>query len=353
MNRTGTTREVWHPQSPHERELVLRELHDVLASPHFCNSKRYPAMLKYIVERTLAGEGDQLKERTLGVEVFERPPDYDTNADTVVRYTAGEVRKRLSLYYHELGRKTPVQILLPAGSYVPEFVPMHEGDRGIEAHQHADGREAGIAVRVPELAGPGSHGVPIRRPVSGLPPYLLPAGPKTSRSRWKWVTAAVLLTAAALFGGWRYRTLHTKTALDEFWGPVLRDQSTVMVCIGGSVFDQTRSSGVSTAGKDTDYPFVSLQSASALAQLSTLLGEKGGITPELRTSANTPLTDLREHPVILLGGYNNQWTMRLVEPLRIHFVPINGTGEIEEIVDTTQPGKPVGARSCATLFRRG
>jgi hypothetical protein len=49
-------------------------LQEVLASPHFCNSKRYPALLQYIVEKTLAGESDLLKERTLGVEVFERPP---------------------------------------------------------------------------------------------------------------------------------------------------------------------------------------------------------------------------------------------------------------------------------------
>ncbi len=108
--------EPWHPETSHDREEILVALQEVLASPHFCNSKRYPALLRYVVETSLAGKADLLKERTLGVEVFHRPPDYDTNADTVVRYTAGEVRKRLSLYYHD--HDSRLQISLPAGSYV-------------------------------------------------------------------------------------------------------------------------------------------------------------------------------------------------------------------------------------------
>src|SRR5580658_143252 len=113
--------EPWHPQTSHDREEILVALQEVLASPHFCNSKRYPALLRYVVETSLAGHADLLKERTLGVEVFHRPPDYDTNADTVVRYTAGEVRKRLLLYYSEQNGASSIRISLPAGSYVPEF----------------------------------------------------------------------------------------------------------------------------------------------------------------------------------------------------------------------------------------
>ena len=109
MNRAHATREAWHPQTKQDRDAILRELEAVLASPHFCNSKRYPTLLQYIVENTLAGKLDLLKERTLGVEVFDRPPTYDTNTDTVVRYTAGEVRKRLLLYYseHASSRRNP------------------------------------------------------------------------------------------------------------------------------------------------------------------------------------------------------------------------------------------------------
>jgi hypothetical protein len=75
-----------------------------------------------------------------------------------------------------------------------------------------------------------------------------------------------------------------------------------------------------------------MQIASAIAHLSGML-ERSGVTPQLESSATTPLTELREHTVILLGGYNNQWTLRLIEPLRFHFVP----NADEVIVDRMQP----------------
>src|ERR1700709_2176355 len=116
MSRAGAVREMWRPGNQEEREAVRAEMERILASPHFCNSKRYPALLRYIVENTIEGRSEFLKERMLGVHVFDRPPLYDTNADTVVRYTAGEVRKRLALYYHEAEDRPKIQISLPAAS---------------------------------------------------------------------------------------------------------------------------------------------------------------------------------------------------------------------------------------------
>jgi hypothetical protein len=51
------------------------------------------------VEETLEGASDQIKERTMGVEVFGRHPSYDTNVDYIVRTAAIELRKRLAIYY--------------------------------------------------------------------------------------------------------------------------------------------------------------------------------------------------------------------------------------------------------------
>ena len=79
MSKATAVREAQHLQSREDREAILLEMQRVLASPHFCNSKRYPALLQYVVENTLAGKSELLKERTLGVEVFDRPPSYDTN----------------------------------------------------------------------------------------------------------------------------------------------------------------------------------------------------------------------------------------------------------------------------------
>jgi hypothetical protein len=338
MTRTNATRDAWHPLTKQDRDAVLLELQEVLASSHFSNSKRYPALLRYIVEKTLAGESDLLKERTLGVEVFDRPPSYDTNADTVVRYTAGEVRKRLSLYYHELDRKPSIQLTLPAGSYVPEFVHSHD-DLG----DHSDGLslayraplDLGQETPEPETAPPWESGLSrlhgssdrsgIRDPQTGATQIAVRAG-------WRLLLGTILALAVLAGLGWRYHAAHTRTALDDFWATALRDQRMVPICTGGSVFAQDRVSGVATAGKDIDYPFLSLQSAAAIAEISALM-ERYGTTTELQPAASTSLSELREHPVILLGGYNNQWTLRLLQPLRFHFAPEAQAS----ILDSTQP----------------
>src|SRR3954471_1631049 len=80
-------------------DLVLDQLRRILESPGFRNSKRYAAVLRYIVEQTLNGNADHLKERTIGVDIFGRTPDYDTSSDHVVRSAMAEVRKRLGQYY--------------------------------------------------------------------------------------------------------------------------------------------------------------------------------------------------------------------------------------------------------------
>src|ERR1700730_13871775 len=121
MERLRTT-EVRHPvYNEADREAIGSQMERMLANPLFKNSKRYPNLLRYIVEHTLAGFPAELKERTLGVEVFGRQPDYDTNADPIVRATAGEIRKRIAQYYHEHGHESEIRIDLVPGSYVPEF----------------------------------------------------------------------------------------------------------------------------------------------------------------------------------------------------------------------------------------
>ncbi len=78
-----------------------------------------------------------------------------------------------------------------------------------------------------------------------------------------------------------------------------------------------------------------MQAASAISQISSTL-EHSGTATQLVPSATTSLPDLREHSVILLGGYNNDWTLRLLQPLRFHFLPYSSSGA-ETIVDQTRP----------------
>ncbi|HVU48893.1 MAG TPA: hypothetical protein VHD85_22390, partial [Terracidiphilus sp.] len=301
------------------KSAVLRELDEILNSPQFRNSKRYPALLEYIVRNTLEGKADQLKERTLGVEVFDRPPTYDTNTDTIVRYTAGEVRKRLLLYYSDGGRSSNLRISLPAGSYVPEFL------------FGADGRETDFQLDLGSEALPQDSGFdehPIAHaPETGLPPGTVdsaearPAPAWWNRERTLWLVVAGVLVAAAAVAGIMLRhreVVQEAAAIDEFWAPVLRDQHNIAICTGSVVFAPNNYSGVTTAGRDLDYTFVSMQIASAIAQVSDVT-QRAGTSAQLSSAATTSMTQLREHPVILLGGYNNRWTLRLADSLRYHF----------------------------------
>jgi hypothetical protein len=320
MNRIHATREAWQPQTRDDREAVTHELERILASPHFANSKRYPALLSYVVENTLAGRTEQLKERTLGVEVFHRPATYDTNADTVVRYTAGEVRKRLLLYYSEHASRTGVQISLPAGSYQPEF--LRETNPETAAETAEDGVTASTPEARPKLQVVGSRSGPESGPGSSLLPETISTAGSERRS-WPGIllTVVALVLLAATGGLWWFtRPVRATNIVDEFWTPFLRDQHTAVICAGSVVFAQDNYSGVVTAGGNTDYPFFSMQTTSAITDINSVM-ERAGVGTQLLSAPSTSLNDLREHSVTLLGAYNNQWTLRLVEPLRFHFLP--------------------------------
>src|SRR5215468_3738674 len=102
-------------------EQIRQELDRVLASHEFRASKRSQDFLRCVTEHTLRGRADQLKERTIGIEVFGRSTDYEPSDDATVRVKAGEVRKRLGIYYSTEGSRDAVRIELPSGTYVPEF----------------------------------------------------------------------------------------------------------------------------------------------------------------------------------------------------------------------------------------
>ena len=75
--------------------------------------------LKFVVEQTLAGEGERLKEYVIGVEVFDRDADYDPRLDAIVRVEAARLRTKLAEYYAGEGRSDAVVLNLPKGGYAP------------------------------------------------------------------------------------------------------------------------------------------------------------------------------------------------------------------------------------------
>ncbi len=103
------------------RDEVRRQLDRVLGSDPFVNSDRLSRFLRYVVERTLAGEGDRLKEYVIGTEVFERGEQYDPRVDSIVRVEAGRLRGKLDEYYNRHGAADALVIRMPRGGYTPVF----------------------------------------------------------------------------------------------------------------------------------------------------------------------------------------------------------------------------------------
>ncbi len=105
-----------------DREGVNRALARLLDWPELARSPQLARLLSYIVDRQLAGEGQTIKAYSIAVDVFGRPPDFDPQADPIVRVQARRLRSLLDQYYRGPGGDDDVQIQLPIGRYVPEFV---------------------------------------------------------------------------------------------------------------------------------------------------------------------------------------------------------------------------------------
>lgn len=288
----------WAPRTESEREAVRRQMERILSHPLFRNSKRYPTLFRYVVEHTLDGATDSLKERALGIEVFGRHADYDTSLDPVVRTSAGEVRKRIAQYYHEPGHAAEIRIDVPAGSYVPEFRPPAEADAAPTAPPRRPWTR-------PALAGAVGLG-------------------------------AVLLAAVAWLRPWS-----AGAALERFWKPILASSNPVLLCVGQPVPPQL-APGPAESEEDPYLPSavatpngpdggatvrdlhwmanqnVALSDATTLSRLAGLLQARGKAY-RIQGEAATTFADLRDGPVVLIGAFNNDWTLRLAGHSRFSF----------------------------------
>jgi len=102
--------------------LVREELERIERSGPMRQSNQLRALLRHLVEHTLEGDGDRLKELALGIDVFRRPAEsFDPRRDPIVRVEAGRLREKLARYYAEDGWNALVDIALPVGGYQPEF----------------------------------------------------------------------------------------------------------------------------------------------------------------------------------------------------------------------------------------
>jgi Tol biopolymer transport system component len=109
------------PTARTDSEAARRQLERLLASPGFLRNERMSRFLRFLTERYLDGQSNQLKESVIAVEVFGRKPDHDPLQDSIVRTEAGRLRGRLAEYYVGEGKDDAIIIELPKGGYTPAF----------------------------------------------------------------------------------------------------------------------------------------------------------------------------------------------------------------------------------------
>jgi len=140
-----------------EIDAIQAALQNLLESPGFRSSKQCQLLLRYIVDHTLAGEEDLLREQVIGAKIFGRPAGYNTANDPIVRARVAEVRKRLAQYYVDHRDPSGVSILIPSGSYrAPFSLPDAPVKDGLEAKRTASTeqmRELQSAPTAPALVG--------------------------------------------------------------------------------------------------------------------------------------------------------------------------------------------------------
>ena len=299
-----------------DTDAVRVQLKRLLAHSLFANSKRYPVFLAYTVEQTLLGNSGDLKERTIGIEAFGREPNYDVNLDPVVRTTAAEVRKRLVQYYYTKDHAGELIIEFPVGSYVPVF-----RDPTITISADA---EAQVSQRngtsLDAIPGFGSEEISL--PI---------AAPK--KNRWVWIAASVLIALITGFGLGRIHILRRPSNLERFWEPVTATASKVTYCLGQPVDavdrERTTSNGMPLDGH------LDVSDVITLARSIVPLVPKGG---DFRVVSDSEIgyTQLREGPVVLIGAFDNVWTMRITQDLPFGF---EYDSQVRRLVDRKRPQK--------------
>jgi hypothetical protein len=340
------------PLDEEAKQVILLELERILKSQPFRTSGRSKQFLSYVVRNSLSGHIENLKERIIGVEVFQRDREYATGEDPVVRVKAGEVRRRLEQYYYAAPIDTPVRIEIPTGSYAPEFRWTSEAATG-EERPHVPGAQISDE---PVDAGPESPTI---------------VQPRKSR-RWIWPAAAsgLALVLAAIFIATGYRHQNQNESVAElFWSPVFNTSRPVLICLAKPVvyrpkdglydtYSQSHPGTFQTvyqrldeelpldpddklAWKDMEVsPEFGVATGDVYAgfSIASLLSQKGKASA-LRIGSNCSFEDLRDSPSVIIGAFNDRWTMQMASNLHFAFQWDPGTQRSPRIKENIPSGR--------------
>lgn len=89
----------------------------ILQSDTFRSSGVLRRLFRFLADKAFCGEADQLKEYSIGIDAFGKPPTYDPRQDAIVRLQVGRLRQKLGEYYRTEGKDDPVVMELPKGRF--------------------------------------------------------------------------------------------------------------------------------------------------------------------------------------------------------------------------------------------
>jgi hypothetical protein len=303
-----------------------------LQSPPFRSSPQIQKLLKFLVLETLAGSGESLKERVIGASLFDKRPDYDTNADPIVRLRVAEVRKRLALYY-QCTQDEAVLIRIPSGSFKALF-------------------EWSSKNLLPVTTQPVREPEPMLQPAGPIIPHDQTEirGHKSFATRFrlrKWWIATAASLAIMTFAALRYLPSPEERAFNKFWSPVFENSNTVLIGMGNNPLYELSNAGedeyykthpkdrfeemglhpyipLSPGAIDSKYinpavnTYLTIGDVGALSNIEYILAQRHQKF-DIRFVNDLSFGDLRSNPTILIGVHNNIWTLNTTENLRFGF----------------------------------
>ena len=294
--------------SPTQQQVVLDTLRSILDSAHFSKSPRSRALLEFAVRNALQGNSGSFKERTVGIEVFGRSVDYDTNSDPVVRTAAVEVRRRIVQYFSE-HPATPVRIDIPAGSYKAaiHFRSQHENQIShldTQALASNDARNGYSQPVVPDVLR-GQENASLSTTTRKVRTHLW-------NIRAAVGIAAMLAVVVTGIGLWRSQR---DRGLREFWGPVLKSGEQPLILIGrtnqaGADDGQAATGAFNASG----FRSLVLDDAIAAAQVCGVFRQYGR---ECKIDAVqvTGGEEISNRSIVVIGGLGSPWGQQILAPL--------------------------------------
>lgn len=298
---------------------VSEELARILASAWFRSSSRSSLLLRHVVEFTVHGEVDRLRERQIAVEVFHRKPTYDNNSDPIVRVVAGEIRKRLAQYYNDPENRGRLQIALPIGSYIPTFV----FPTGNDQLQISDATPALPAVSDP---------APKEIPLAPIAPQITTKADKTFglTSVGKRVVLLLAVVSIMVVTWMHHNWTASQSAYDLFWAPIASSGVPALISVGEMRAPELTfqpnaqrnprpdTSRIDVIRTNEGIAVQRLGYLNAVAKVAAVLGSKNKPF-QVASQSTTTFDNFARQPMIFLGTYDNDWSFGLVNSAEARF----------------------------------